>query len=52
MLAMVGDRGGARPQTPNDLHPLLEDFLIVLERDIEQQILAPVTAATGGEIES
>jgi hypothetical protein len=35
----------------HDFHPLLENRLVVFERDGERQILAPVIAAVGGEID-
>src|SRR5215469_4026538 len=51
MLAMMRDRSVARPEAAHDLHALFEDFLIVLERNLEGQVLAPVIAAAGGKID-
>ena len=52
MLAVVRDRAVVRPQAADELHPLLEDRLVVLERDLEGPMLAPVIAAARGEIDA
>ena len=52
MPAGVRDRAVGRPQAADNLHSLLEDRLIVLERDPEGPVLLPVIAAAGGEIDA
>ena len=52
MPAVMGDRPVGRPETADHLHPFFEYFLIVLERDVQRQILAPVVTAAGGEIDA
>jgi len=51
VLAAVGDAPLRRPQLAHDLHALLEDALVVGERDAKRQVLAIVVAAAGGEID-
>ena len=46
------DAVGRRPQFSQHLEPLVEDALIVLERDMERQIFALVVAAASGEIDA
>ncbi len=48
---MMRQRRVARPQAADDLHPLLEDRLVVLEIGAERAVFAPVIAAPGGEID-
>src|SRR5262249_14741426 len=52
MRTVVRDRAIGRPETPDDLHALLEDPLVVLERHLAGQVLAPIVAAAGGELDS
>jgi hypothetical protein len=52
MPAAMRDRSVDRPQAAHDLHPFLEDFLVVRKRDLERQILAPVITAAGGKIDA
>src|SRR5262249_61151248 len=52
MSAVIGDPLVRLPQHPDDLEALLEDALIVLERDGEGEILLPVVAATGREVDT
>src|SRR5262249_23748036 len=52
VLASVRGRRRGLPQTPDRLHALLEDPLIVVERYVERQILAAVVATPGGEIDA
>jgi hypothetical protein len=49
MLAAVRDAAVRRPQPAHQLKTLLEDTLVVLERDVERQIFAPIVAAPGGK---
>jgi hypothetical protein len=51
MAAAMGQRLGAGPETPHDFHTFLEDGLVVVKRDAERRVFAPVIAAAGGEID-
>ena len=51
MFAVMGDAVVGLPQSANELQALLENALVVVERDMERLIFAPVVAAPGGEID-
>src|SRR5580698_6904825 len=52
MLAVVRETVVGRPQSANELETLLEDSLIVVERDMERLVFPPVVAAPSGEIDA
>ena len=52
MFAVVRDAAVGRPQPAHQFEALLENSLVVLERDVERQIFALVVAAAAGEIDA
>ncbi len=52
MLAVVGDASLGCPQLLHHVEAFLEDALVVIERNVERRVLAPVIAAADGEIDS
>ena len=52
MSAVVGDAAFGHPQLADELQPLFEDALVVLEGHMERKIFAPVVAAPGGKVDA